>query len=135
MEVLCESRRLLKTEHGLIVEITFAGHLADGSQGNSDANEMKAYVAAVVKNDRPIAILFNLTDLCYHFGDAIGGIAVPLFVKTKSAIPACFVANGETARALEWFFKKNMIFGFAGFKLFPDHDQGLAFLRERISTT
>lgn len=135
MPVLCGCRPLVKTERGVILEITFAGHLGEGSRDNLDANEMKAYVTAVVENDRPIAIVFNLTDLRYDFGDAIGGIAVPLILKRKSAIPACFVANGETARALQWFFGKNMIFGVAGFKLFSDHEQGLAFLRERITTT
>ena len=133
MGVLCESRPLLKTERGLIAEIAFAGRFGDGSQGNLDANEMRAYVETVVKNDRPIALLFDLTNLHYEFGDAIGGIAVPLILGKKSWMPACFVANDKTAQALEWFFKKNMLFGVAGFKLFSAHEQGLAFLTERIS--
>jgi len=132
MGVICESRPLLKTQRGLIVEIAFAGHFGDGSQGNLDANEMKAHVEKVVKNDRPIAVLFNLTNLHYEFGDAIGAIAVPLIIEKKSWIPACFVASGKTAQALQWFFNKNMIFSVAGFKMFPDHEQGLAFLRESI---
>jgi hypothetical protein len=135
MGVLCESRPLLRTEQGLIVEVAFAGRFGDGYQGNLDANEMKAHVEKVVKDDRPIAVLFDLTNLSYEFGDAIGGIAFPLIVERKSWIPACFVASGKTAQALEWFFKKNMIFGVAGFKLFPDHEQGIAFLSERISAT
>lgn len=135
MGILCESRPLLKTERGLIVEITLSGCFGDGSQGNQDANEMRAYVTAVVESDRPIAVLFNLSNLRYEFGDAIGGIAAPLIAKRKSVIPACFVANGKTAQALQWFFNKNMIFDVFGFKLLPEHEQGLAFLRERISTT
>jgi len=135
MGVLCESRPLLKTQRGLIVEIAFAGHFGDGFQGNLDANEMKTHVEKVVKNDRPIAVLFNLTNLHYEFGDAIGGaIAVPLLIiEKKSWIQACFVASGKTAQALQPFFNKNMIFSVAGFKMFPDHEQGLASLRERIS--
>ena len=129
MPVLCESRPLVNTERGLILEIIFAGHFGEASRGNFDADEMKSFVTAVVENDRPIAILFNLTDLHYQFGDAIGGIVVPLILKRKSPITACFVANGETAQSLQWFFEKNMIFGVAGFKLFSDHEQGLAFLR------
>ena len=115
------------------MEIAFAGQIGDGYQGNVDANEMMAHVETVVTNDRPIAVLFNLTNLHYEFGDAIGGVAVPLIAKRKSVIPACFVANGKTAQALQWFFNKNMIFGVAGYKLFPDREQGLSFLRERIS--
>jgi hypothetical protein len=133
MGVLCESWPLFKTERGLVVEIAFVGRFGDGYQGNLDANEMKLHVETVVKNDRPIAVLFNLKNLRYEFGDAIGAIAVPLIVEKKSWIPACFVASGKTAHALQWFFEKNMIFSVAGFKLFPDHEQGLAFLRECIS--
>ncbi len=133
MGVLCESCPLLKTQRGLIVEIAFAGHFGVGSLGNLDAIEMKTHVEKVVKNDRPIAVLFNLANLHYEFGDAIGAIAVPLIVEKKSWIPACFVARGNTAQALQWAFNKNMLFSVAGFKMFPDHEQGLAYLRERIS--
>ena len=133
MGILCESHPLLKTKRGLVVEVAFAGRFGDGSQSNSDASEMKAHVETVVKNDRPIAVLFNLTNLRYEFGDAIGAIAVPLIVEKKSWIPACFIASGKTAHALQWFFEKNMLFGFAGFKLFQDREQGLAFLSQRIS--
>jgi len=135
MGILCESSRLLKTERGFIVEIVFSGCCGEGSQGNPETSEMAAYVMTVVKNDRPAAILFNLSNLEYEFGDAIGGIALPLMLDKKSVIPACFVANGTTAQALERFFQRDMIFGIAGFKLFPDHEQGLAFLKERTSAT
>jgi hypothetical protein len=135
MGVLCESRSLLKTERGPIWEIAFAGRFGDGSQGNSDADEMMAYVTRVVKNDRPAAVLFNLSNLAYEFGDAIGGIAFPLIVKGKSVTPACFVANGTTAQALQWLFQKNTIFCLARFKLFSDREQAVAFLRERINKT
>ena len=134
MGILCESRPLLKTERGLIVEVAFTGRFGVGSQGNSDATEMAAHVTSAVKNDRAAAVLFNLSNLEYDFGDAIGAIAIPL-IKSKPVIPACFVANGTTAQALQWFFQKNMIFGVAGFKLFSDREQGTAFLTERISST
>lgn len=127
------------------MEVAFTGRFGDGAQGNSDADQMAAHVTGVVKNDRPAAVLFNLSNLEYEFGDAIGAIAIPLIIKTKSrkhgksraldVIPACFVANGTTAQALQWFFQKNMIFGFAGFKLFSEREQGIAFLTERISAT
>ena len=132
MGVLCKSRSLVETDQGPIWEIAFAGRFGDGSHGNSDAKVMMAYVTRVVKNDRPTAVVFNLSNLQYEFGDAIGGIVFPLILKGKSVIPACFVANGTTAKALQWFFQKNMIFGFAGFKLFSDRERGIAFLRARI---
>jgi hypothetical protein len=128
--LLCESRTLLKTERGLIVEIAFSGRFGLGYEGNLHANEMKAYVTEVVKTNVPVAVLFNLTSMHYEFGDAIGGIAVPLFIRKKSFIPACVVAREETARALQCFFEKRMIFDVAGFKLFHDSEQGLEFLRE-----
>lgn len=132
MGILCASRPLLKTVRGLIAEIAFAGRFGDGLQGNLDANEMRAYVETVVKNDRPIAFLFDLTNLHYEFGDALGALAAPLVVEKKSWMPACFVAKDKTAQALEGFFKKNMLFDIAGFKLFSDHEQALTFLTERI---
>jgi hypothetical protein len=135
MGVLCESTPLLRTDRGAIVEVAFTGRFDTGSHGNSDANEMAEYVLGVVKNDRPAAVLFNLRNLQYEFGDAIGGIALPLMAKGKSAIPACFVAGDTTARALQWFFQKNAIFGIAGFKMFADLDEAIAFLKERISSS
>lgn len=94
-----------------------------------------AIVTRVVKNDRPAAVLFNVSNLQYEFGDAIGGIATPLIVKRKSAIPACFIANGATAKALQWFFQEKMIFNLFGFRLFSDRERGIAFLKERIGAT
>ena len=134
MGVLCESGPLMETNRGLIVEVAFTGRFGIGAQGNSDANETMAHVTGVVKNDRPAAVLFNLSNLEYEFGDAIGAIAVPL-IKTKPVTPACFVANGTTAQALQWFFQKDMIFGVFGFKLFSDREQGVVFLTQRISAT
>ena len=115
--------------------LAFSGRFGKGSQGNSDANEMAEYVMGVVTNDRPAAVMFNLRNLQYEVGDAIGGIALPLMAKGKSAIPACFVASDTTAQALQWFFQKNAIFGIAGFKMFPDLEQAIAFLKERISAS
>lgn len=89
----------------------------------------------VVKNYGPADVLFNLSNLEYEFGDAIGAIAVPLITTMKSVIAACFVAKGTTAQALQWLFQKNMIFGLARFKLFSDREQGIAFLRGRINKT
>jgi hypothetical protein len=101
MGVLCESGTLFNSEGGLIVELVFTGRLEVGAQGNSDANKMSTYVTRVVKNYGPAAVLFNLSNLEYEFGDAIGAIAVPLITTTKSAIAACFVAKGTTAQALQ----------------------------------
>jgi hypothetical protein len=94
---------------------------------------MKAYTAEVVKRERPIAVLFNLTELRYKWGDAIGGIAFPLLDRERSSFtPACVVAKGKTAQALQWFFQDRVIFGLAGFKLFTEAEQGLEFLQKQL---
>jgi len=134
IEISCDSRRLLETDRGLVVEVVFRGRYLLGSEGNPQAYQMKAFTSEVVSREHPIAVLFNMTDLRYQWGDAIGSIAFPLLnVGTNSFKPACVVAKGRTARALEWFFTDRAIFGIAGFKLFSDSEQALRFLKNRIA--
>ena len=94
---------------------------------------MTWYTANVVKTERPAAVLFNLTELGYECGDAIGGFAYPLLNPDRGSFtPACVVAKGKTATALQWFFQPGVTFGLAGFKLFSDAAEGLEFLKNRL---
>jgi hypothetical protein len=132
-ELSCAFRRLLETERGSVVEIAFRGRYPIGSDGNSHGSKMTAYTADVVKWERPATVLFNLTELRYEWGDAIGGIALPFLDRdTSSFTPACVVAKGKTARALQWLFEDRIIFGLAGFKLFTEAEQGLRFLKKQL---
>ena len=133
-ELSCKSKTLLKTDRGSVVEIGFAGEYPPESVGKHAATMMD-YVTQVVSKENPSAVLFNLTEYEYGAGDAIGQIVIPLLDHEKRSFkPACVVAKGRTAKALEWFFAPNVIFGIAGMKLFSDVAEGLVFLKKRLET-
>lgn len=132
---LSKSSTLLETEPGKIVEIAFTGEYASAT----DSFTMEDYATEVVSKHNPSAVLFNFTELQlaedYLSVDAITNIARPMMKsEEKSFRPACIIAEGSMAKALEWFFSNNMIFGFAGWKLFTDIAEGLAFLKKRLET-
>lgn len=137
---VCASKTLENTDNGPIIEVSFRGTYPPGTEGNPHAAVMKHHVKRLVAEKSPVAVLFDLTELAYVWGDALGSIAWDLHQKTdprKSKmlfIPACVIARGRTAKALEWFFSPNVIFGIAGMRLFDNVADGLEFLRGASSS-
>ena len=63
---------------------------------------MTAAVENIIEHIRPAAIILDLTELKYEWGDAIGGIMGPIFQRQHAGTPlaACIIARGKTADGL-----------------------------------
>lgn len=87
-------------ESGPIAVISFSGDYPPGSAGNEMAREMKAVVTAAVNKFHPSAVVFDLSELNYRWGDAISGIFWALLQDTREFLPSCVVATDPTHRGL-----------------------------------
>lgn len=114
------SEQILRQHGGPILAIAFAGMYPPGSEGNECAAEMVAYVRSALSTTNTAAMLFDLRNLDYTWGDAIGGLAVALMEKNASFRPSAIVAVGPTARALEPLLSRRFVIGFAGAKMFDN---------------
>ena len=87
------SEQILSPESGPILCVAFAGEYPPGSAGNSCAAEMIAYTRSVLAGADASAVLFDLRNLRYVWGDAIGGLAL-LLKKNGVFRPSAIVASG-----------------------------------------
>ena len=78
------------------------------------------------------AVVFDLSDLVYVWGDAICGIVDPLHREAGGFLPSCIVARGATAVALSGLVQPHTIFGLAGTALVERVGEALERLRVRI---
>jgi hypothetical protein len=128
---------LEESSQGLILCIGFEGLYPPGSDGNEHARRMEEYVRKVVVQRQPDAVLLDMTALDYVWGDAMGGVLyAPLAEHApefRTVIPACVVATGTTAKALEWFFEDPTGFRAFGMQMFDSIHDGIAFLRRRLA--
>ena len=125
-----------KTPQGNIVHILFSGFYPSGGRGNKHATEMSKYVQEVVNSEQPAAVLLDLRDLDYDFGDALGGIVLPTIEKeTRKQIPSCVLAHKSQRRSLKWFFEPNVVWGLLGLKLFHTLSDAIEHLRSELTKT
>lgn len=129
----CHYSRLWESAYGPVVTISFRGFYPQGSLGNLHAELIRAYVSRVVGRVGPAAVLFDLTDLEYKWGDAIGTMVLPLRQKDMTFTQFCLVAVGFTAVALRPLFATNFIFGAAGGKLFDSGRDAVTHLMSQLS--
>jgi len=134
-ELCCKFKTLSNSNQGPIVEISFSGKYQSATQ----VAIMKGYTTEVVTKQNPASVLFNFSGLQlaedYHSVDAISEIASPLYDPKKNWIkPACVIAQGKMAKALEWLFAPKVIFGIIGWRLFGDVTEGSEFLEKRLET-
>ena len=122
-----------RTGVGLILQIRFQGEYAYGTLGNPAARSMKEAVASAFSDSGAVAVIFDLLDLEYRWGNAICEIALPLFRPDRSFFPACIVAAGETAKALAPLTGPNWMWGIAGIPLVNTVDQALSNLMIRAA--
>ena len=125
------SEQILSPESGPILCVAFAGEYPPGSAGNSCAAEMIAYTRSVLAGADASAVLFDLRNLRYVWGDAIGGLAL-LLQKNVVFRPSAIVASGGTAHALEPLLGSRFLFGVAGTKMFGTISEAVAHLSEAI---
>lgn len=123
---------LAETPAGPLLAVVFGGTYAPGSEGNAFAREMVDYLRSILSDRKPAAVLFDLTALDYVWGDAIGGLAIPLMEKDEESgtrfLPSAIVATGQTARALRPLLERRFVFGLAGTKLFGTRQEAVAYL-------
>jgi hypothetical protein len=100
MTLRSHTRLLDSTENGSIVLVSFSGDSPPGSEGNEVAQEMKAVVTAAVNKFHPSAVVFDLSELHYTWGNSISGIFWALLQDTREFLPSCVVATDPTRRAL-----------------------------------
>ena len=117
-KITASSTHIPQRDRGPIVAVTFVGDYPPGSEGNECATEMVTYVRSVLSSTNATAVLFDLRDLHYTWGDAIGGLAWALREQATNFRPSAIVASGGTARALEPLLGPQFIFGVAGTKMF-----------------
>jgi len=124
----CHHERMCELPEGPVLAISFRGVYPPGSLGNEHAREMYDYVAEVMTEMRPVAVLFDLTSLDYVWGDAIATIIIALRTETKTFPPPRIVANGPTGQALGTLLTTTHILQATGGDLFESREDGLAYL-------
>jgi hypothetical protein len=125
-----------------LLVVAFAGHYPDGSAGNPTADRMKQAVAEAVAGlpEPPAAVLFDLTELHYEWGDAILGI---LYLLKRNAgsrrrpvlawPPVAIAARGATREALTTLGAEGGLGGLVEVRLVGTREEALAHLRERLA--
>ena len=126
---------LVKTERGSIIQISFSGDYPPGSAANDVARAMETAVTKALREFAPVAVIFDLSNLRYVWGDAICTIFMPLRKRTRDFdfLPSCVVAQGETRKALTRLMAPNCVPGIAKSMLFPEIEQALEHLIKRPS--
>src|SRR5262245_46127175 len=107
------SEELFRHKSGPVLRVAFGGKYPPGSDGNGFAAEMVDYLRSVLAVSNASAILFDLRNLDYAWGDAICGLALALR-KDRVFRPSAIVAGDHAARALEPLVGPRTVFGIAG---------------------
>ena len=97
-----------------ILHIAFVGTYPPGSAGNSNAAEMRDFTALAVTKHDAAAVIFDLLEVEYRWGDAICQLAIPLRQADGSYLRARILSRGETAAALAPLLAPNWLLGIAG---------------------
>ena len=133
MSVTFLSQSIVETPDGRILKISFAGNLQEGSAGNDEAAEMKRIIEKSVAEASPDAVVFDLSELQYSWGDAFCQIALPLRRSDGTFRPSCIVAIGKTADSLSALLTPNFLLGFAGVSLYNRVDVAIQHLSESLA--
>ncbi len=119
---------------GPIILITFGGFYPPGSAGNELAARMIEFAREAMNESRAKAVIFDLFDLQYTWGDAICGLATVLLDEKQRFRPAAIIAGGRTASALEPLLAPNMFLGLAGIKLAKSGDEALLHVQQALAS-
>jgi len=88
------------------------------------------FARKMIEKEKPAAVLYNLRQLSYVWGDTILGLARPLVnSEEKTILPACIYAEGGTAAALQGLLHALV---FYEVELFKDRDAAIERLQERL---
>lgn len=99
--LVAESRVFQIPRLGAVVEISFRG-----THEWTHGSEMHRYVEKMISENRPAAIVFNLLDYRYVFGnDVIALFTAAYDREAKKIRPVYIAANGTTCTSLHNLFK------------------------------
>lgn len=117
---------------GPLIVVNFSGVYPPGSAGNEFAEAMVEFLRSVVAETQPGGIVLDLTRLDYVWGDAIGGLAMPLLAKREPLRAVAIVATGRTAGALAPLLAPNFPMALAGMRLAATREQALALVEQAL---
>jgi len=127
-ELGCESRILAKSSQGKVLEITFYG-----THECSHGGEMDRYIRERLAEHSPAAIIFNLLNYQYVFGNDVTGLftaSIDRDAKGFQIRPVCIVATGTTYTSLYSFFKSAKLIDALGIEFVSTVESALQWLRE-----
>jgi hypothetical protein len=132
MPLRSSAKLLDKSAAGSIVLISFSGDYPPGSEGNGMAQKMKEVVTAAVKKYRPTAVVFDLSELHYRWGDAISGVFWALLQDDQEMLPSCVIAADPTRKGLMRLITASRAPILFNTKFTADLDEALAHLASRL---
>ena len=94
MTQLVGESRVVDTPKGVVLEIIFRG-----VHNRSHGTQMSAFITGQLAETSPVAILINLLEYKYVFGNDIGAAVIATF-RHRPIIPGCIVATGTTHSSL-----------------------------------
>ncbi len=106
------------------IVVQYGGSYPPGSKGNDFAHAMIEFLEKAIAEAKPEAVIPDLTQLDYVWGDAICGLAMALYDGARFR-PAALIATGKTAEALKPLFEPSILFGIAGVKLVGTMDEAV----------
>jgi hypothetical protein len=133
MSLSSHTRILEKTEAGSIILIASYGDYPPGSVGNEAAQQMKTDVTNAVAEFSPVAVVFDLSELKYVWGDAIAGIFWALRRSSHDFLLSAVVARGETRKALMDLLTQTRVLNIFHTDFFDGIDQALGYLDKLLS--
>jgi hypothetical protein len=125
------TEHIIRHNAGAVLAVAFAGKYPAGSAGNQCAAEMVDYLRSVLTTTDAAAVLFDLRNLEYTWGDASGGLAWALQKQAAVYRSSAIVANGRTLRALAPLLGPQVSFGVVGTKMFGSMPEAIDHL-ERV---
>jgi len=132
-ELVRGSRILGTSPKGKVLEITFRG-----THEWTHGREMNEYIKENLAEHNPAAVVFNLLEYQYAFGDDVTGLfraSVDLLeLKTPDARnfrPVCIIARGTTYASLYDYFKSSRILDAFRIDFVSTLESALERLRER----
>ncbi len=113
------------------IVVQYVGSYPPGSEGNDLAHGMVEFLKKAIAEAKPEAVILDLTQLDYTWGDAICGLAMMLYDGNRFR-PAALIATGKTAEALKPLFEPLILFGIAGVKLVGTMDEAVEHVETRV---
>ncbi len=126
-ELICESRILEAFPAGDILEIAFRG-IHEWTHGR----EMSRFIKQTIGDSSPAAVVINLLDYEYRFGDDVSGLFEAFIDRKRNVLrPSCIAATGLTHESMYPFFARSRIFEAFQVQFVSSVEEALERLRER----